>query len=48
MTRFFGRIGAHVAVGLMWLLHWLPLSLLAPLGVGLGKLLWHLAGSRPA
>lgn len=31
---------------LLWLLHWLPLPLLALLGRGLGMLLWPLAGSR--
>jgi KDO2-lipid IV(A) lauroyltransferase len=30
----------------MWLLHWLPLPLLAPLGAGLGAVLYPLAGSR--
>ena len=31
------------ALGLFWLLHWLPLSVLAPLGRGFGRLL-HLVG----
>ena len=31
---------------LLWLLHWLPLPILAALGRGLGRLLWHVAGSR--
>jgi len=30
----------------VWLLHWLPLPLLAAVGRGLGGLLWRLAGSR--
>jgi lauroyl/myristoyl acyltransferase len=30
----------------MWLLHWLPLPVLATLGRGLGSLLWHAARSR--
>jgi len=41
-----GRIGARAAIALLWLLHWLPLPLLALLGRGLGALLWRLAGSR--
>ena len=31
---------------LLWLLHWLPLGVLALLGNGLGRLGWHLASSR--
>ena len=38
LTRF--------ALGLLWLLHWLPLALLAPLGRGLGRLSFRLARSR--
>ena len=38
LTRF--------ALGLLWLLHWLPLALLAPLGRALGRLSFWLAGSR--
>lgn len=41
-----GRLGARLAIALLWLLHWLPLPLLAALGQGLGALLWRLAGSR--
>lgn len=41
-----GAFGARLAIALLWLLHWLPLPLLAPLGLGLGRLLWWLAGSR--
>lgn len=40
------RIGAHLAIGLLWLLHFLPLPLLAALGQGLGGLLWRLARAR--
>ncbi|MDC8784633.1 lysophospholipid acyltransferase family protein [Roseateles koreensis] len=40
------RVGAYVLIGLLWLLHFLPLSLLAALGQGLGGLLWVLAGRR--
>lgn len=38
LTRF--------GLGLLWLLHWLPLALLAPLGRALGRLSFRLAGSR--
>jgi KDO2-lipid IV(A) lauroyltransferase len=31
---------------LLWLLHWLPLGVLALLGNGLGRLGWHLVSSR--
>jgi KDO2-lipid IV(A) lauroyltransferase len=41
-----GRLGASLAIAMLWLLHWLPLPLLAALGQGLGALLWRLAGSR--
>ena len=41
-----GRLGARAAIALLWLLHWLPLPLLAALGRALGALLWRLAGSR--
>lgn len=33
-------------LALLWLLHWLPLALLAPLGRGLGRVLWSLARER--
>jgi KDO2-lipid IV(A) lauroyltransferase len=36
----------RLALALLWLLHWLPLSLLAPLGRALGRLSWVLARSR--
>ncbi len=39
-------LGARAALFLLWLLHWLPLGLLAPLGRGLGLLLFALARSR--
>lgn len=39
-------VTARLLVGLLWLLHWLPLSLLAPIGRGLGGLLWFLGRSR--
>ncbi|HSV69885.1 MAG TPA: lipid A biosynthesis acyltransferase [Methylibium sp.] len=36
----------RLLLALLWLLHWLPLPLLAALGRGLGRLLWWLAGER--
>ena len=39
-------MGARILLALLWLLHWLPLSLQAALGRGLGALLYALAGSR--
>jgi len=36
----------RLALALMWLLHFLPLSWLAPLGIGFGRLLFVLAGER--
>ena len=37
---------ARVLLGGIWLLHWLPLPLLAALGSGLGWVLFHFAGAR--
>lgn len=37
---------ARAALALLWLLHWLPLGLLAPLGVALGRLLHAAARGR--
>jgi Kdo2-lipid IVA lauroyltransferase/acyltransferase len=39
-------VGARAVLALVWLLHWLPLPVLAALGVGLGRLLHALAPSR--
>jgi KDO2-lipid IV(A) lauroyltransferase len=36
----------RLALALLWLLHWLPLALLAPLGRALGRASWALARSR--
>lgn len=36
----------RIALTLMWLLHWLPLPVLAALGRGLGRLLYRLGHSR--
>lgn len=36
----------RLVLALLWLLHWLPLPLLALLGRGLGMLLWPFAGDR--
>jgi KDO2-lipid IV(A) lauroyltransferase len=40
------HLGARLVLALVWLLHWLPLPLLAAIGVALGRLLYRLAGSR--
>ena len=37
---------AHALLGLLWLLHWLPLSLQAALGSALGRVLYTLARER--
>lgn len=39
-------MGSRLLLALLWLLHWLPLALLAPLGRGLGRVLHALAASR--
>ncbi len=39
-------LGVRVFLALLWLLHWLPLPMLAALGQGLGALLHRLAASR--
>ena len=39
-------MGSRFLLGTLWLLHWLPLPVLAALGRGLGRLLHALAGSR--
>ncbi len=39
-------MGARFLLTTLWLLHWLPLSLLAPVGRGIGLALFALAGSR--
>lgn len=40
------HLPAHALLGLIWLVHWLPLPLLAALGNGLGRLMYALAGTR--
>jgi KDO2-lipid IV(A) lauroyltransferase len=39
-------LAARAVLGLVWLLSWLPLALLAPLGRGVGRLMHALAGER--
>lgn len=46
LGRWLSNSSAHLFVGLLWLLHWLPLPVLAMLGQGLGGLLWLLGRSR--
>jgi len=38
--------GIRAGLGLLWLLHWLPLPVLAAIARGMGALLYRLAGSR--
>ena len=38
--------GARAALFILWLLHWLPLPLLALMGRALGAFLYRVAGSR--
>lgn len=40
------NVAARLILALVWLLHWLPLSLLSEVGHGLGVLLWHFAKGR--
>ena len=40
------NLGSRAVLALVWLLHFLPLPVLAGLGVGLGRVLHALAGSR--
>ncbi|MFM2058483.1 MAG: hypothetical protein RLY71_2868 [Pseudomonadota bacterium] len=39
-------MAARLFLGLLWLLHWLPLGVQAALGRGLGALLWRVGKSR--
>jgi len=41
-----GAVLARFAIALLWLLHWLPLPLLAPVGQGVGMLAFWLVASR--
>ena len=46
MTAWLKEGGIRLGLGLLWLLHWLPLPVLAAFARGLGRLLYRLAGSR--
>jgi len=46
LGRWLSISSAHLFVGLLWQLHWLPLPVLAVLGQGLGGLLWRFGRSR--
>ena len=37
---------SRIVVALLWLLHWLPLSMQAPIGRGLGLLLYWIIAPR--
>lgn len=46
LTRRLTDLVTRGVLALLWLLHWLPLGVLAPLGRGLGVVLWTLGRSR--
>jgi KDO2-lipid IV(A) lauroyltransferase len=46
MKQLASQAGIRLALGLLWLLHWLPLPMLAALARGMGRLLYKLARSR--
>lgn len=46
MSHFFRHLPAYAGLGLLWLLHWLPLPLLRGLGWVLGRLLFLLGRER--
>ena len=46
MKKLASEAGIRLALGLLWLLHWLPLPVLAALARGVGRLLYKLAKSR--
>ena len=46
MKAWLQDLPIRLALGLLWLLHWLPLPVLAGLSRALGALLYRLAGSR--
>ena len=40
------RLGSWLALGLLWLLHWLPTPVLGSLGRALGRLLYRFGRGR--
>ncbi|MGC4061877.1 MAG: lipid A biosynthesis acyltransferase [Aquabacterium sp.] len=46
MKQLASEAGIRLALGILWLLHWLPLPVLAALARSVGRLLFKLAGSR--
>lgn len=46
MKRWLSDGFAYALLGLLWLLHWLPLGVQAAIGRALGRMLYRLAGSR--
>jgi KDO2-lipid IV(A) lauroyltransferase len=46
MKHFFSRVFSHMGVGLLWLLHWLPLPLLRFVGYLLGLLMFCFGQKR--
>ena len=46
MRASLSRAGGYAALAVLWMLHGLPLSWQAVLGRAVGRVLWHVAGSR--
>ncbi len=46
MKHFFQYLPSYAGLGLLWLLHWLPLPLLRALGAGLGRLFFLFGRER--
>lgn len=46
MKEFIGGLGVRIALGVLWLLQWLPFPVLSAFGWHLGGALYRLAGSR--
>jgi KDO2-lipid IV(A) lauroyltransferase len=45
-ASFGSAIATRLALGFLWLFHWLPLGVQAAIGRAVGRLLWRVAGSR--
>lgn len=46
LKRAASLVGTRLVLGIVWLLHFLPLAMLAPIGRGLGLLLYAVTGER--
>jgi KDO2-lipid IV(A) lauroyltransferase len=45
-ASFGSAVATRLALGFLWLFHWLPLGAQAAIGRAVGRLLWRVAGSR--